>query len=116
MSDFETKEQIYSLLQDDEDNSSDNGFLRFRTTPPKLVRWVVLLSSTFVVSIAIAGTAGFFVGKAVIKDQYKSNIERQSVSIKRMNLTDNMLTQLERSTKPSSITRHSLKALQSGVP
>jgi hypothetical protein len=86
MSDSEKTEQTYSLLQDEVSN--DNGSLqssvtRLQTTRPAItIKSAVCLALVLLVFTTIAGTAGFFVGKAVIKEQYKSNIEREFCKFK----------------------------------
>lgn len=83
MSDSDNKEENHSLLRDEEvsgDNRSlNNSVMRFQTSQrDTLGRLIVSLTSVILIFNTIAGVIGFFVGKAMVKEQYKSNIERKS--------------------------------------
>jgi len=82
MPDFKKKEQSYSLLQNDEANINNgslhsSGICYQTALPNTLVKWVVCILSVSLVLNTMSGIAGFFVGKAIAKEHYKSNIERE---------------------------------------
>lgn len=124
MSDFEEEEQKYSLLQD-ADSGSDDGSLSTsspmlqRPSSPSPRKWIVgVVSILLLLVTALAGAAGFFIGTAVIKQQYKSNIERELMffpSKTGMFSSDDPLPQLEMFTKPLYTMRHFPRDLQTAV-